>query len=257
MDIRREILRNVILCQALEPLAQKPGLNARVQDAPGRKLEHFIVAGVNSSWPFFDLADRILRHGGQPEHIYDLAYDAQSASVRNRHGSKVNYGQIALLVPLVTAQVLEYLDKGTWEDVEAILARTGEVLRRTSKKDVELLEKFIKLGYELSARHRRRIGSPPKASGPPALSATYDNVWDAARDYQQIHVVREFFEGYPNCLQVYRYLLHNLDEGLLHGSEMIYRILLSELQRADAVADIIVAGLYLTLTSHPESVLFP
>jgi triphosphoribosyl-dephospho-CoA synthetase len=258
MDIRREILRNVILCQALEPLAKKPGLTTRWQDAsPGTKLEYFIVAGVNSSWPFFDLADRILRHGRQPEHIYDLAYEAQSASVRNRHGSKVNYGQIALLVPLVTAQVLEYIDKGSWEDVEALLARTGEVLRRTSKKDVEHMQKFIELGYELSARHHQRVGSAPRSSGPPVLQGNYDNLWDAARDYQQIYIVREFFQGYPNCLQVYRYLLHNLDEGLLHGSEMIYRILLSELQRADAVADIVVAGLYLTLTSHPESVLFP
>lgn len=258
MDVRREILRNVILCQALEPLAKKPGLTTRSQDASaGTKLEYFIIAGVNSSWSFFDLADRILRHGSQPEHIFDLAYEAQSASVRNRHGSKVNYGQIALLVPLVTAQVLEYLDKGTWEDVEALLARTGEVLRRTSKKDVEHMEKFIQLGYELSARHRKRVGGTPRTSGPPVLRDKYDTVWDAARDYQQIYIVRELFQGYPNSLQVYRYLLHNLDEGLLHGSEMIYRVLLSELQRADAVTDIVVAGLYLTLTGHPESVLFP
>lgn len=258
MDIRREILRNVILCQALEPLAKKPGLTTRRQDAsPGRKLEYFIVAGVNSSWSFYDLADRILRHGSQPECIYDLAYEAQSASVRNRLGSKVNYGQILLLVPLVTAQVLEYLEKGSYEDVESILARTGEILRNTTAKDVESMEKFIQLGYELSARHRARVGGAPKSSGPPILQGRYGNIWDALRDYQQIYVVRELSQGYPNCLQVYRYLLHNLDEGLLHASEMIYRILLAELQHADAVADMIVAGLYLTITSHPESVLFP
>src|SRR5262245_18961516 len=143
-DIRREILRNVILCQALEPLAKRPGLTRR-QDPSGTKLEYFVVAGVNSSWSFYDLADRILRHGGQPDHIYDLAYEAQSASVRNRLGNKINYGQIALLIPLVTAQVLEYLYKGSC-DVESILARTGEVLRQTSPKDVESLEKFVQLG---------------------------------------------------------------------------------------------------------------
>jgi triphosphoribosyl-dephospho-CoA synthetase len=256
MDIRREILRNVILCQALEPLAKRPGLAARGQDASGAKLEYFIVAGVNSSWPFFDLADRILRHGGQPDCIYDLAYEALAASGRNRLGNKVNYGQIVLLIPLVTAQVLESLDKGTYEDVEALLARTGEVLRHTSARDVEHVEKLIHLGYELSDRHRERIGGAPRASRPPAFDGKYSNVWEAARDYQQLYVVRELFQGYPNCLQVYRYLLHNMDEGILHGSEMMYRVLLAELQRADAVADIIVAGLYLTITSHPESVLF-
>jgi hypothetical protein len=253
MDIRREILRNVVLCQALEPLAKRPGLT-RGQDLAGAKLEYFIVAGVNSSWSFYDLADRILRHGGQPEQIYDLAYEALSASGRNRLGNKVNYGQIALLVPLVTAQVLEYLDKGSC-DVESILARTGEVLRHTSPKDVEYLAKFVHLGHELSVRHRERVGMP-KSSGPPVLQGRYGNVWDAMRDYQQIYVVREAFQGFPNSLQVHRYLLHNLDEGLLHGSEMIYRVLIAELQHSDAVADILVAGLYLTLMSHPESVLF-
>jgi urease gamma subunit len=256
MDIRREILRNIILSQALEPLAKRPGLSPQ-EAAAGAKLEYLIIAGVNSSWSFFDLADRILREGGQPEHIYDLAYDALSASGRNRRGNKVNYGQISLLIPLVTAQVLEYLDKGSCEDVEALLARTGEVLRRTSAKDVEAMERFIHLGYELSDRHHERTGRAPRTSRPPALAGRYQNVWEAARDYQQIYTVRELFQGYPNCLQVYRYLLHNMDEGILHGSEMIYRLLLTELQRADAVASIVVAGLYLTLTSHPESVLFP
>jgi len=257
MDIRREILRNVILCQALEPLAQKPGLASRQDASAGAKLESFIVAGVNSSWSFFDLADRILRYGRQPECIYDLAYEALSASGRNRLGSStVNYGQILLLVPLVAAQVLEYLDKKNYGDVGALLARTGEVLRNTTEKDVEYVDKFIRLGYELSARHRERVGSPPKTSGPPALQG-YPNVWEASRDRQQIYIVREFFQGYPNSLQVYRYLLHNLDEGLLHSGEMMYRVLLTEIQRADAVADIIVAGLYLALTNHPESMLFP
>lgn len=257
MDIRREILRNVILCQALEPLAKKPGLTTRWQDAsPATKLEYFIVSGVNSSWSFFDLADRILEEGRQPECIFDLAYEAQAASVRNRLGSKVNYGQITLLVPLVTAQVLEYLDKGSFEDIEAILARTPDVLRNTSEKDVEYIEKFVHLGHELSARHRERVGDPPKGSRPVILRGKYTNAWDTFRDYQQIYILREMVQGYPDSRQVYRYLLHNLDEGILQASEMIYRILLSEHQRADAVADMIVAGLYLTITSHPESVLF-
>jgi triphosphoribosyl-dephospho-CoA synthetase len=257
MDIRREILRNVILCQALEPLAQKPGLSSRQDSLAGAKLESFIVAGVNSSWSFFDLADRILRHGRQPECIYDLAYEALSASGRNRLGtSTVNYGRILLLVPLVAAQVLEHLDTKSQGDVGSLLARTGEVLRNTTKRDVEYVERFIRLGYELSARHRERIGGAPRTSSPPDLER-YATVWEAACERQQIYIVREFYQGYPNSLQVYRYLLHNLEDGLLQGGAMMYRVLLNEIQRADAVEDIIVTGLYLALTSHPESMLFP
>jgi hypothetical protein len=252
MDLRREVLRNVILCQMLEPLSRRPHLEAK---SSGPKLEYSVVAGVNSAWPFYDLADRVLTAERQPDCIFDLAYEAQSASVRNRYGGKVNFGQISLLVPLITAQALDYLETGTHEDIESILARTGDVLRNTTEKDVEFLEKFIHLGYEVSAKNRERTGAP-KPSRSPVLKGRYANVWDTCVDRQQIHVVREMMQGYPHSLQVYRFLLHNLDSGILPSSNLISQLLLAELGRPDVVADIIATGIYLVLTKHPEGVLF-
>jgi triphosphoribosyl-dephospho-CoA synthetase len=257
MDIRREILRNVILCQSLEPLGTRPDRYLPPGDpSSARKVEYFILSGVNSSWHFYDLADRVLSRRGQPDQIFDLAYEAQKASVRNRLGGKINYGTILLLVPLVTAQVIDYLDSGTHEDVESILARTGDVLRNTTAADVASLEQLIQVGYEISARHRERIGRPRQPSRHPVLNGKYANVWDAMKDYQGIHVVREMREGYLHSLQVYRFLLHNAETGLLRASELIYDVLLGQIGRPDAVADVIAAGLYLALTKHPESVLF-
>ncbi len=258
MDIRREILRNAILCQALEPLVgRKPGLASRAADAsPGTKLEYFVLAGVNSGWAFYDLADRVLAAGRQPDPIFDLAHEAQVASVRNRLGGKVNYGQISLLVPLVTAQALTFLETGTTTDIEAILERTPEVLRHTTERDVEGLERFIHLGYELSARHHDRMGRPKPISRP-VFRGRYANVWEAAHDFQHIHSVREMSQGYPYSRRIYRFLLHNLETGVLPASELIYRFLLPELGRADIVADMIGIGLYLVLTRHPDTVLFP
>ena len=45
-------------------------------------------------------------------------------------------------------------------------------------------------------------------------------------------------------------------EGILQASALITQLLLGELRRPDVVADIVVVGLYLVLTKHPESVLF-
>jgi triphosphoribosyl-dephospho-CoA synthetase len=256
MDIRREILRNVILCQALEPMGRKPGITSRLADAsPGAKLEYFIISGVNSSWAFYDLVDRILTEGKQPDCIFDMAFEAQAASVRNRYGSKVNYGQILLLVPLVAAQALIYLETGGIDDVEAILERTGEVLRQTTAKDVEFLEKFIGLGHELSARHHERMGSP-KPPRERYFKKTYSNVWESLTDYPHIHAVREMVERYQHSERVYRFLLHNLDEGVLPASDMIYTLLLPEIGRHDAAADMVACGLYLALSAHPDTVLF-
>jgi len=255
MDIRREILRNVILCQSLEPLGKKPGRVAREQGAPGTKLEYFILAAVNSSWSFYDLADRILEAGKQPDSIFDTAYEAQNASVRSRFGGKVNYGQTYMLVPLITAQVLHFLETGDTDDVESVLRRSADVLRDTTEKDVEYLEKFVHLGYQQSARHRERIGKP-KPPRFPKFTGKYSNILDASRDYTHIHTVREVADGYPHCERVYRFLLHNVEEGLLPSSDLIYQLLLPELQRPDAAADMIAVGMYLVLSQHPETALF-
>jgi triphosphoribosyl-dephospho-CoA synthetase len=256
MDIRREILRNVILCQSLEPLGKKPGITSRYVDAsPATKLEYFIISGVNSSWAFYDLVDRILREGKQPDCIFDTAYEAQSASIRNRHGSKVNYGQILLLVPLVAAQALVYLETDSSEDVDAILERTGEVLRSTTAKDFEYLEKFIHLGHEISARHHERMGRP-KPPRDPYFQKGYVNVWESLSDFLRVHAVREMAEGYPQSKRVYRFLLHNLEDGILPASDLIYSLLRTEIGRADIAADMIACGLYLALTGHPDTVLF-
>ena len=256
MDIRREILRNVILCQALEPMGRKPGITSRDADAsPGTKLEYFIISGVNSAWAFYDLVDRILREGKQPDCIFDTAFEAQAASVRNRYGSKVNYGQILLLVPLVAAQALIYLETEGIDDVEAILERTGQVLRQTTCEDVDFLEKFIGLGHELSARHHERMGRP-KPPRERYFKKTYSNVWESFIDYPHIHTVREIVERYQHSERVYRFLLHNLDDGVLPASDMIYTLLVPEIGRRDVAADMIACGLYLALSAHPETVLF-
>jgi hypothetical protein len=252
MDLPREILRNTVLCQILEPLARRSSLEGV---SSGPKIEFFMVAGVNSAWPFYDLAERVLKAGRQPDCIFDVAYEAQSASVRNRYGGKVNFGQIALLVPLVTAQVLDYLESGTHEDIESILGRTGDVLRNTTEKDVESLQSFMDLGYELATKNRSRTGTQ-KPGRVPALKGRYTNVWDTCIDRQQILVVREMVQGYTHTLQAYRFLLHNVESGILPASSLIYQLLLAELGRPDVVADIVAVGLYLVLTKHPESVLF-
>jgi hypothetical protein len=256
MDVRREILRNAILCQALAPLGKKhPGRFSGPAPQLGPKLEYILVAGVNSGWQFFDLADRVLTAGRQPECIYDLAYEAQRESTRNRLGGKVNYGPILMLVPLITAQLLEYLDTGAFEDIEPILERTGAVLRATGKRDVEALESFIHLGYDVAARNRARTGRP-LSTDRPRLTGRYATVWDASQDFQHVTAVREMVSGYPHSQQVYRFLLHNVETGILAAVDLLHQFLVPELGRSDVVADIIVIGLYLLLTKHPEGVLF-
>lgn len=255
MDVRREILRNVILCQALAPLGKKHGSKRWGPPPLGPKLDHVLIAGVNCGWQFYDLADRILAAEGQPECIFDLAHDAQRESTRSRLGGKVNYGPIHMLVPLITAQVLDYLETESFENVESIIGRTAGVLKRTTARDVEALEKFVHLGYDVAARNRARSGRPITTDRP-RIKGRYATVWDVCQDFQHMYSVREMLTGYPYCQQVYRFLLHNVETGILEAIELIYQFLVPEVGRTDVVADLIVVGLYLLLTKHPEGILF-
>ncbi len=255
MDVRREILRNVILCQALAPLGKKHGGKRWAPPQLGPKLEHVLVAGVNCGWQFYDLADRVLTAGRQPDCIFDLAYEAQRESTRGRLGGKVNYGPIHMLIPLITAQLLDYMETGAFENVESFVERTPEVLRNTTARDVEALEQFVHLGYDVAARHRARTGRPVSGNRP-RIKDRYKTVWDVCQDFQNMYSVREMTKSYPYSQQIYRFLLHNIETGILAASELIFQFLVPEVGRTDVVADLIVVGLYLLLTKHPEGVLF-
>jgi hypothetical protein len=255
MDPRREVLRNVILCQALAPLGKKHGGKRWGPPQLGPKLEYILVAGVNCGWQFYDLADRVLAAGRQPDCIFDLAYEAQRESTRSRLGGKVNYGPIHMLIPLVTAQMLDYLETGAFENVESFVERTGDVLRRTTPRDVEALERFVHLGYDVAAKNRARTGRPISTNRP-LIKGRYGTVWDVAQDFRHMYSVREMLTAYPYSQQVYRFLLHNIETGILDAIELIYQFMVPEVGRTDVVADLIAVGLYLLLTKHPEGVLF-
>ena len=153
----------------------------------------------------------MLEREGQPDSIFDLAYEAQNASVRNRLGGKINYGPD----PAAGADRHRPGDRLPGlrhpDDVEAILARRADVLRGTTEEDVLSLERFIHLGYEFGPAPR--ADRPPEAGALPRLNGKYANIREATKDYPHLHMVREMADGYPHCLHAYRFLLHNVETG--------------------------------------------
>jgi len=247
-DIRHEVARNAVMALALEPLADKPGCTTRrIDSSSGTKLEYFLISAINSHRAFYSLADRIVREGRQPGCIYDFAYEAQKDSLRNRGGGKVIWGEIQLLMPLVAAQVLEHLEGRS--DMDGILKRTRIVMENTSKEDVHWYDRGIELAFHLSERHRKEgdIRSPIRH---------YDNVWAAIKD-APLCITREIQEGYSRSKQTAERIMCNLDQGVLKATELEFIRLLPELQRPDAVADIMAAGIYLALSNARTEILFP
>jgi triphosphoribosyl-dephospho-CoA synthetase len=255
--LKRNILRNVSLCQILEPLADKENCTTRKIDSSiGTKLEYFLISSINSSWSFYDLAEKILSDKKQPNCIYNFAYESQLMSPLNRSGGKINFGQISLLIPLVTAQVLEYIDTGVTNDVFNICKRTKQVIQNTTSQDVKYLEKFISSARQQSYEHHLNLGERNLIKKETKLE--YDNVWDTAQAYKNNDIVLEIINEYENSLKIFNILEKNIDKGILHGSEIAYKNLYPEkIKRHDGVADLIVSAFYLILTAHKNKNLLP
>lgn len=257
--LREEILRAFVLSQSLEPLGEKDGCTTRSRDSsPGTKLEYFLVSAVNSATSILDLVDEILATGAQPTCVFEFAYQAQLKSPRNRLGGKVNYAQILMLVPIITAQCLLFVEGGLPGDVDAVLKRVVEAMRDTTAADVSALQRLVDLSRELSEQHHARLGTNrPQLS--PRFMGHYSNITDATKapDFSHTMMASEIRDAYPVCRWVYEQLRTRGEHGLIPYSEAVYIELLRNVMRHDIAADCIVVGFYLMLIECRTEILFP
>ncbi|MGH3426028.1 MAG: hypothetical protein ACRDQZ_00375 [Mycobacteriales bacterium] len=258
-EMKEEVLRAFVLSQCIEPLADKPGCTTRTVDSsPGTKLEYFLVSAVNSAWPILTLVDRIAQQQGQPACVFDIAYEAQLRSVRNRHGGKVNYAQILMLLPIITAQCLLFVEGDSPRDTDRVLNRVGDAMRSTTPRDVEYLQKFVDLSRELSEKHHQRLGTA-RAQLFPKFQGVFSSIMDAAeaKDFSHTTMAIEIRQGYPKCREILEALRRHPPVGIIKHSERIYKTLLPQYGRHDVAADFISTAFYLIIFESHSAILFP
>lgn len=238
----REVLRNVVLAGVLEPIPEKPGCTTRSFDLNERaKLEYFLTGAVNIGWDFYDLAERIKENNfNQPAVIFDTALSAQEHSFQNRTGSRINFGIIGPLVPVITSQLVY------GEDGLETLKRTSDVLRATSKEDVEWNRQF----YELASKFSDSKWHPQTLEVPNVQE--YFLQTEKITETQRI-VQTEYTQGFPISQKVYQIMKVNLDQGLLKGSILAYQEILDKCgDKPSVAADYIAIAMYLILSDFKE-----
>lgn len=256
-NLAEDIIRAFILSQSLEPLAEKKGCTTRFVDSSlGTKLKYFTISAVNSTWPILTLVNKLLENKEENINIFEYAYYAQEKSTRNRYGGKVNYAQILMLLPIINAQCLMFLEGSDYSNIDKLLDKATIYLKDTNESDVEYLSKFVNLSMQQSTEHNIRIGKKRKQ-----LSPNFDgfsNIIDAteAIDFTQTMMAREMRNGYEHCKRIYYDLLTEDETDLIEQSEKIYPKYLKEFIRHDITADCLVVGFYLVLISNPSKKLF-
>lgn len=238
------IMHFVMLASILEPIPEKNGCTTRLVDYQNKsKLEYFLIAGVNIGKVFYDLAERIKKNNyKQPKCIYDLAYLAQVKSLENRGGGKINFGIIELLIPIVTAQVI-YQNSDL-----SILDKVEDILKNTSKKDVENHWKFRKLAREVSKEFPN--------------DTYYDcnslhEYYCINKNVLENNVHKEYITGFARIKECYVIIEQNYNAGnLLECTVKAYNTLLEKCDfYCGLVADYICVALYLFLTKNPKAII--
>lgn len=239
-----DIMHYVILASVLEPIPEKKGCTTRKYDWQDKsKLEYFLISGINIGHVFYELVERIKNNNyKQPSLIYDLAYKAQKESFKNRKGGKINFGIIELLIPIITAQIIEQKN-----DIK-LLDKVEEILKNTTKKDVQYHHKFRKIAKEVSKQF------------PSTCVYNVDNLYDYyALDKNELEnsVHKEYITKFKRIKKVYKILEKNYKNGnLLDASVTAYNEILKECDNyCGLAADYVCVALYFYLVSHKDVII--
>ncbi len=238
-----DVLKNVCMASVLEPIPEKAGCTTRSVDLkPTTKLEHFLIAGINIGWDFYNLAERIKKNGyEQPKVIFDIAYKAQKNSFNNRNGNKINFGMIELFVPIVTSQLV-YGSNGT-----EIIDNVTDVLKNTTNRDVKWHYLF------------RKLAKSKSSSNDPALDLKVNTIYDYFKHAPKIRENDVIFHNQivnhlPLMKKAYFIIGNSIStNNMLDASVNAYDAILKDCGNIPGVAaDYICLAMYLVICDNPE-----
>jgi len=250
----RDTRRFIQLACSLEPLSEKEGLTTRSTNLNShQKLEFFLAAGINIGDAFEDLAQRVLSSKRQPEVIYDLGYQAQLDSKKNRRGGRINHGIIEMLTPIVTAQLL--FDPSHQLTTGEILRKTVEVLGNTSRKDVDYLIKLKRAAYDISGMFDRPV--PPHGRARNVLEY-YDLDLKDTKRYSSKIWDKEFTGGFPVTQKFTEAMERSRKHSITKKVEEAFTIIRNSDHKnvvPAVTADCVACGIYLYLSKNPKKML--
>jgi hypothetical protein len=163
-----------------------------------------------------------------------------------------------MLIPIITAQCLIFVEGRDPFAVSDVIHRADVVLRQTTSKDVNALQRFVDLSVELSVAHNQRLNKE-RTQLELRFAGIYSNVHDAtkAAAFSERTMAREVSNGYPLSLQALASLTAQPSRGVLLNSETAFESILGMVRRPEAAADCIVVALYLLIVGNISEILFP
>jgi hypothetical protein len=147
--------RAIQLASVLEPIPNKRGATTRFRDVSiRRKLEYFLIGGVNIGPSFVRLAN-FVQQRKTPAGLYRFVYEAQLLGKEGRGGGKVNQGILEVVAPFAAALAID----PSIQDHDRLFQAAERALKETSKKDVRYLI-ATKIAGNMMSGKKFYVGNP-------------------------------------------------------------------------------------------------
>lgn len=136
----------------LEAITDKPGCTTRYTDLPGKPLQDFVIAGINSGRYFRQFA--AARQSDETAPLYTYAAAALSNSNRHKSPKYVNFGLLEIMFPVVAARLAA-------DDPSKVIDTASAFIKASTKQDVLALLETRKVAWSTS-QTAHKIGFLPQ-----------------------------------------------------------------------------------------------
>ena len=150
----------VVKAFVLEALTNKPGCTTRYEDLPGKPLQDFVIAGINSADVFGKFAGTFEKNSD----IYSYNVAALKASNKHKSPKYINFGLLEIMFPAVAARLMT-------NSPDLIIDTIINLIKRPNNNDVGSLLATRELAWSTSE-------TPHKINFKPNKYKDLGTVWD-------------------------------------------------------------------------------
>lgn len=241
-----EVQQLVAKAFVLEAMSDKPGCTTRYEDLPGKPLQDFVIAGINSSAAFGDFAHDFIKDSTTPV----FKYNVQALKISNTHKSTkfINFGLLEIMFPTVAARL-------TTNNPKKVVDEIIKLVKHAEPQDVQTLLATRQLAWSTSQ-------NPSKTSFETAKYKEQQSVWDFYQALNQnfdeetsnYQWSQQFKEGLP-LLRAFFDDYQQADE-LLNTTTSSFNRLRKENSNTSVgiLADMCAAAMFLWLSFHDSPV---
>lgn len=230
----------------LEAITDKPGCTTRYSDLPGRPLQDFVVAGINSAAVFRYFADALHRDPATP--VFSFNESALKVSNQHKSAKYMNLGLLEIMFPTVAARIQT-------DDPTKICDEVISIIKNTTNADVRCVLATREIAWSTTNKLHKANFDFAQYRDLPTVWEFYERAKAACTPdmslYQWVNqyeggmpILRAFFEGYTRAGEV----MHSTKTIFMEQREA------NPMTQIGILADMCAAALFLWLSFNEGSV---